>query len=238
MTCGRVAISQARQAQMSNNWPSEQEALRNALGPGIDCPPIEDRERLMSQQPAAANVAKHFASCSHCQSELQMLHAFQAGEAGTSSKEVERVSELLQARSKTILRQPGLTEASVPWWRAAFATRRLAQASFAMAAILVAAVLVIQFRPTSVRPPTETNQSGQEILRSGSFALLSPVGDLQEHPGEIRWEKVPNAANYRVRVLEVDRSELWRGETAQDHIDLPAAIAARIVPTKTLFCEV
>jgi hypothetical protein len=223
---------------MSNNWPSEHEALRTALGPGVDCPPIEDLERLTSEQPVATNVAKHLASCSYCQTELQMLHAFQAGEAGASSQEVERVSELLRARSKTILRQPSLTQAPAPWWKAPFTMRRMAQASFAMAAILVAAVLVIQFRPIKDRPLPDTTQSGQEILRTGGFALLSPVGDLQSQPGEIRWEKVPKAASYQVRVVEVDGTELWKAETAADHIDLPSAVRARIVPAKTLFCQV
>jgi len=223
---------------MSNNWPTEQDAFRTALGPGTDCPPIEDLERLTSEQPPAPNVAKHLESCSYCRTELQVLHAFQAGEAGAASKEVERVTELLQARSREIVRQATMPKASAPWWRTAFTARRISQASFAMAAILIAAVVVIQFRPSKVRPLPDTTQTGQEVLRSGGFALLSPVGDLQTQPGEIRWEKVPNAANYWVRVLEVDGSELWKAETAADHIDLPPAIRSRIVPAKTLLCEV
>jgi hypothetical protein len=223
---------------MSNNWPTEQEALRAALGPGTDCPPIEDLERLTSEQPPAPNVARHLESCSYCRTELQMLHAFQAGETGPASKEVERVTELLQARAKKIVRQANAPQAPAPWWRTVFSARRMAQASFAMAAILVAAVVVMQFRPTKDRPNPDTTQSGPEILRSGGFAVLSPVGDLQAPPGEIRWEKVPKAASYRVRLLEVDGNELWKAETAADHIDLPSAIRSRIVPAKTLFCEV
>ena len=115
---------------------------------------------------------------------------------------------------------------------------RLAKASFAMAAILVAAVVVIQFRPIKDRPLPDTTQSGQEVLRSGGFAVLSPVGDLQKQPAEIRWENVPTAVNYRVRVLQVDGSEIWKAETAADHIDLPSAVRSRIVPAKTLFLEV
>lgn len=223
---------------MSNNWPTEQDAFRTALGPGTDCPPIEDLERLTSEQPPAPNVARHLESCSYCRTELQMLHAFQAGEVGAASKEVERVKELLQARSKKIVRQASVTQPRAPWWRTAFTARRMAQASFAMAVILVAAVVVIQFRPTKDRPLPDTTQTGQEIFRSGGFAVLSPVGDLQAQPGEIRWEKVPNAANYRVRVLEVDGNEIWKAETAEDHINLPPAIRSRIVPAKTLLCEV
>lgn len=223
---------------MSNNWPNEQDAFRAALGPGTDCPPIEDLERLTSEQPPAPNVAKHLESCSYCQTELQMLHAFQAGEAGHASKEVERVTELLQARAKKVVRQASVAQAPAPWWRTVFSARRMAQASFAMAAVLVATVVVIQFRPTKDRPLPDTTQSGPEILRSGSFAVQSPVGDLQERPGEIRWESVPKAANYRVRVLEVDHSEMWKAETKENQIALPSAVRSRIVPAKTLFCEV
>lgn len=224
---------------MSPNWPSEQDVFRTALGPGKDCPPIEDLERLTSEQPVASNVARHLESCAYCKTELQMLHAFQAGEAGQASKDVERVTELLQSRSKKILRQASVSQAPAPWWKPAFTVRRMAQASLGMAAILVAAAIVIQFRPTHDRLSlNKTTQSGQEILRSGGFAVLSPVGDLQERPGVIRWEKVPKAVNYRVRVLEVDGNELWKAETAVEHIDLPAAVRARIVPAKTLFCEV
>src|SRR5215467_14589904 len=117
---------------MSSNWPSEQDALRASLGPGKDCPPIEDLERWTSEQPVASNVARHLQSCSFCQTELQMLHAFQAAEAGQTSKEVEQVKELLQARAKKIVRQPGLIQAPAPWWKAAFTMRHMARASFAL----------------------------------------------------------------------------------------------------------
>lgn len=227
---------------MSNNGLSEQDAFRAALGPGKDCPPIEELERLTSgPQPAAANVTRHLESCPYCRTELQMLHEFQRGETGQASNEVERLAELLRARSKKILRQPGLIQAQVPAprWKTAFTARRLTQVSLAMAAILVAAGIVLQFRPTHDRPSlNEPTQSGQEVVRSGRFAVLSPAGDLQAQPGEIRWEKVPRATSYRVRILEVDRSEMWKAETTEDHIALPPAVGSRIVPAKTLFCEV
>src|SRR5215471_11467004 len=114
MNCGRFAASQRRQEKMSSNWPSEHDVFQTALGPGKDCPPIEDLERLTSEQPIASNVARHLESCAYCQTELHMLHAFQAGEAGQTSKEVEQVKELLQARAKEIVRQPGLIQAPAP----------------------------------------------------------------------------------------------------------------------------
>jgi hypothetical protein len=116
---------------------------------------------------------------------------------------------------------------------------RLAQASLAVAAILLVAGAVVFLRSLTDRPQLEArNQTSQEVFRSGGFAVLSPAGDLQTGPKEIRWERVPGAAGYKVRLLEVDHSEVWTAETTADHIALPATIQARIVPVKTLFAEV
>ena len=54
------------------------------------------------------------------------------------------------------------------------------------------------------------SRSLRRTLRSGNFAVLSPVGDVQERPAEIRWERVQSVASYQVRLLEVDRSEVWK----------------------------
>jgi hypothetical protein len=77
-----------------------------------------------------------------------------------------------------------------------------------------------------------------EILRSSSIAILNPVGDLQEKPGEIRWEEAPNATRYQVRIMEVDRTELWTGETMGTRIEVPATVENLIVPFKTLLVQV
>jgi hypothetical protein len=117
--------------------------------------------------------------------------------------------------------------------------RRLAQASLAVAAILFVAGAVMFLRSATYRPHLEARtQTSQEVFRSGGFAVLSPVGDLQTDPQEVRWERVPGVASYQVRLLEVDHNEMWRAESTEDHIALPAAIQARIVPARTLFAEV
>ena len=82
------------------------------------------------------------------------------------------------------------------------------------------------------------NQTGQEVLRSGSFALLSPAGDLQERPKEIVWEKVPQASSYQIHLLAVDGSEVWKATTADTRMELPASVREQIVPAKTLLAEI
>jgi hypothetical protein len=220
---------------MLNKRSWEEDAFREALGATKDCPPLEELERLASgQSQTGADFSRHVKSCSYCQTELHLLQSFQTDE-GSASREVQKMTAELARRSKEIF-QPTAEQVKVPWWRSFGAMRRLAQASLAVGLVLVVGGVVLQFR--SSHEPLSRIETGQEVLRSGEFAVISPAGDLPERPTEIRWKKVPNAAIYRVRLLEVDRAELWKAETTEDHIVLPASVRERIVPAKTLFCEV
>jgi hypothetical protein len=213
------------------------------LGPTQDCPQLDELESFAAGEvPAATALAGHIRSCHYCQTELQLLQTFLQGQADPASQhavEVNKVAERLRSRSGEIIRQAFPAQERIPWWKAAFAVRRLAQASLAAAAVLLIAAGVVYFRSGTSRPQLQAaNHTEPEVLRSGGFAVLNPVGDLQNGPKEIRWERVPNATRYQVSLVEVDRSEMWKGETAADYIELPAAIQARIVPAKTLFAEV
>lgn len=224
---------------MSNDRLTERELLQAALGPGKECPSIEDLEQVHTGRISASTpLAKHVHSCSYCQSEMQMLASFYAGDEGQLSEEVKQIVSHLQANSKRVFPKSAPVKASASWWEGAFSMRRFAQASLAMAAILLVAAAVVRLN-TVKRPSTDAfNQASQEVFRSGSIDLVEPVGDLQEFPKEIRWQKAEDAVTYQVRLLEVDRSEIWKAETKEDHIDLPPPVRARIVPAKTLFCEV
>lgn len=222
---------------MLNRSQSEQDAFRTALGPTPACPPLEELESFASAELNAAGLSEHVNSCAYCQTELQLLGSFLAGKSETEGE--RRTAELLRSRSKEIFKQAFPAPVRPPWWKAAFTLPRLAQVSLAAAAIILVVGAVLLFRSESSRPPLEArNQTGHEVFRSGSFTVLSPAGDLQERPKEIRWEQVPGAATYQVRLLEVDRVELWNVKTATDHVELPVEIRARIVPSKTLLCEV
>jgi hypothetical protein len=82
------------------------------------------------------------------------------------------------------------------------------------------------------------NESGPEVLRSSALTVISPVGDLHQAPGDVQWQPVVGAAKYQVRLLEVDRSPFWQAETMETRIALPTQIRARLVPGKTILCEV
>jgi hypothetical protein len=221
---------------MLNKNLAEQDALRSALGPGPECPTIEELASCASEEaPVDISLSRHLQACAYCQTELHLMRTFLAGEKGDASEAVR----LLRGRSKEIFRKAFPTQAKVPWWQAVFTVRRLAQASMAFAAILLVVGTVLFVRSSTHSPDlVAKSQQSQEVYRSGSFAVVTPAGDLQQPPKEIRWEHVPSAASYQARILEVDQSEVWNARTTEDRIELPAAIRARIVPSKTLFIEI
>ena len=106
----------------------------------------------------------------------------------------------------------------------------------AVAAVLIAAAVGVEWRfagPPALRPAGEL-----EVMRSRELELLAPRGDLHETPREIQWQPVAGCAKYGVRLLEVDGTELWKMETAQTRVEIPPQVQERIVPAKTLLCEV
>jgi len=224
---------------MLNNRATESELFQNAFGPGVDCPTLEELESLASRGNSQPHFAEHVKSCAYCQTELHLLKSFEAAGSGEMSREEIKAAALLQKRSHEILPPQDSDEAREPWWKAWFSMRGMAQASFALAVLLAVAGVGLYYRTTIQSPSLNgSSQAGPEVLRSAAFAVISPSGDVNQTPSEVRWEKVPNAANYQVHLLEVDRNELWKAETKEDHIVLPPAVRSRIVPAKTLLLEI
>jgi hypothetical protein len=228
---------------MPDNRLSENEVLRTAFGPGKDCPSLDALVKLAEDTTMPASLTQHLKSCSNCRTELHLLRTFQTGETQQNRADVRRITEQLRKRqfAVTSVAEPVSRAFTAPresWWRSMFTVRRLAPAGFAMAALLLVAAAAMYFRHSGQPVLEATNRGGQEVFRSSSFAVVTPVGDLLEQPSEIRWEPVVQATQYQVRLLEVDRSEVWKAETSENHIALPAAVRARIVPAKTLFWEI
>ena len=222
---------------MPNREPDD-ELLSAALGRVNDCPPLEDLERLLKEGAPTA-LKGHVDGCSHCQTELQMLRSFTSNEVGEHEKTaVDAIAARLKARSSTIAtRRTGPVESRHPWWKRVFEVRWLSPAAAALAIALVVGGVTIELR-RGRQPSLDASTGGPEVLRSSAIAILSPIGDLREKPGEIRWESVPNATRYQVRIMEVDRAELWSAEALSPRIALPPRVGTLIVPSKTLLIQV
>ncbi|HYN22196.1 MAG TPA: hypothetical protein VE078_14645, partial [Thermoanaerobaculia bacterium] len=98
---------------------------------------------------------------------------------------------------------------------------------FAAAAVLVVGAglgyRVYQEREPALPPP---DLGG--AVRGGEVEAVSPVGEVQEIPGELRWLPSIGAASYRVRLTAVDGSVLWEAATPAPPARLPADVAGRL----------
>lgn len=216
----------------------DDELLSASLGRTTDCPPLEELDLLLKEEAPTA-LKGHVDSCSHCRTELQLLRSFTSNDVAEHEKQaVGTIAASLKARSSTIptsLTPP--VESRQPWWTKILQVRWLSPAAAALALGLLVAGATIELR-RGRQPSLDTGMTGPEVLRSSAIAILSPIGDLREKPTEIRWEAVPNAARYRVRLMEVDRSELWSTETTSTRFDLPLSAETFVVPSKTLLIQV
>jgi hypothetical protein len=227
---------------MSEERLPEREVLSAVLRPGKSCPPPEELARLAGEPSGALPVAlsEHVKSCAYCRTEVRLLQTFLSAETREEDAEAVRlVAAQLKRRSAEVFARPEIAAATPdPWWKSWIALPWLRPAAFAMAGVLLALTVGVQWRsagPPALRSPGD---SGAEVLRSRTLVVLAPNGDLQQAPREIQWQPVPGATKYAVRLLEVDRTELWRAETSLTSVEMPPPVQARIVPAKTIVCEV
>jgi hypothetical protein len=168
-----------------------------------------------------------------------MLRSFTSNEvAAHEGAAVDEIAARLKAPPSTITtRHAAAVESRQSVWKRIFEVRWLSPVAAALAVVLLAVGLTIELR-RGRQPSLDTATGGAEVLRSSAITILSPIGDLREKPAEIRWEAVSNATRYRVRIMEVDRTELWSADAASPRIDLPPGVGAIIVPSKTLLVQV
>ena len=80
--------------------------------------------------------------------------------------------------------------------------------------------------------------TGDEVTRSLSVRLRGPIGEQTELPRRFEWLAVDRAVRYRVRLMAVDRQELWSTSTSALGVDLPSPVRASIAPGRTLLWDV
>lgn len=208
----------------------EREILRQALTPGGDCPSVQRLEKCLEAAPPP-DLSRHLESCAHCRAELELLRTFYAPPRPEEAEAVRQVAGRLQTPREhmgTPLRPH----------RSLLQFRWLSGAVMAAAALLLVTALGLQLRHRSAPRLAATNSPEDNVFRSGRLAVVAPAGDLSSAPEQIQWQSVAGAAQYRVRLLEVDHAPLWTDSTSQVQLAIPAAVRAEIVPSKPLFVEV
>lgn len=223
--------------------PREDSLLRQLLSPGPACASAQMLGALRNgtlEKEEALVLERHLAECSRCQTELKLLSDFEnAAPRKGEEASLSWITSQLERRFSDDLAAAGEKAhgGAVRRWAGEFLLRPLQMGGLAAAAAMVLAGVVIAFRET--RPPELGSPAPAPVVfRSGELSVFFPAGDLREPPGELRWQPSASASLYSIRVMEVDRTELWSAETRQTAIALPAQVRARIVPRKPILWEV
>jgi hypothetical protein len=220
------------------------DVLRMALSPSPGCVSIEQLSRLCDRDHAGsqdARAAEHVAGCPRCRTELALLKQFESGELRADE---EADAQWIAARLDRDLVRLAAGDA-LPQRRGPVVTarnRRLNLRPLAgglgLAAALLLFVLNVPFREAA--PPAVPNDvtAGPSVFRSDALGVKGPSGDLDAAPRELRWEPAGGAASYAVQLMEVDRTEVWSGQSREAKVTLPPSVRARMVPGKPFLWQV
>ncbi|MEZ5289613.1 MAG: hypothetical protein R2745_00880 [Vicinamibacterales bacterium] len=199
---------------------------QQVLTPGPDCLPIE---RLAG--PLTDGEAAHLAACARCQTERDLLAAFERDEplegeglsvAWIAAQAKRRTAEALDGAAAPVA--PAAAPRRLPAWA-------LMAASLAL--VVGGAALLYQPGRDAAGP---TGPGG--VYRGGVVELTTAMGDVEAPPARIEWTAVPAAMEYDVRLNEVDGTELWRLTTPTPAVEVPSMTQAAFLPGKTLVWRV
>jgi hypothetical protein len=224
----------------------EREFLKATLAPSSACATIEELSGLSDAslpEPVRTRISGHVTACQRCRTELALLERFESAAAGPDEEgavswitaRLERGFEQITGAART---SSNSGKERKPWWRKLFGFRLLgsrpATAAFALALAMLLIVFNLPLR--NAREPVLSPDVGftPPVFRSDALAVVGPTGDLEQAPAELRWQPAPGAATYSVQLMEVDRVELWKGESSTPSLSLPPAVRTRIVPGKAL----
>ncbi len=202
------------------------------------------------EEATRSRVSSHLDRCQRCRTEVEMLKEFErATPPPQHAAAVSWITAELERRSQQI----AATEPAAPFasrarpaprqerrrsWREILRPQRLSAGAFAFAAVLVVIAAGIYLR-TAQEPGLDSDgATGSPVFRSKGVVALAPRGDLGRMPTELRWQPVPGAIRYSVKLMEVDRKEIWQAESNQTTVLLPAEIQEKMVPGKTLLWQV
>ncbi|MGE0814702.1 MAG: hypothetical protein AB7O28_04635 [Vicinamibacterales bacterium] len=199
---------------------------RQALAPGPDCLSIERLAGAWTDAEAA-----HVDGCVRCQTERDLLAAFERDEA-LDGEGLSVAWVAAQAKRRVAEAIDGAAAPAVP----TVPPRRLpAWALMAASLALVAGGAALLYEPgrDAVGPA-----GPGEVYRGGVVEITSAMGDVAAAPARIEWTGVPAAAEYEVRLNEVDGTELWRLTTPTPAVEVPSLTQAAFLPGKTLVWHV
>ncbi|HET8774772.1 MAG TPA: hypothetical protein VFP80_13300 [Thermoanaerobaculia bacterium] len=188
---------------------------KEALEPSPEC---IDIARL--GEPLDASDRAHLDTCARCQTELALFREIGREESTAEEADAARwIADELRRRNNVVAFRPKA-------WNAIYAVA-------AVLALVIGAGWWTQLREPSIDGPLTTG-----VYRGARLELVAPRGDLAQAPNELRWNPVPEASRYRVRIVEVDGTQVWSGDTAGTAAVLPPDAIAQFLPGKSLLWQV
>ncbi|MBA3912445.1 MAG: hypothetical protein H0X25_00970 [Acidobacteriales bacterium] len=221
---------------------TDRETLKSALMRTAGCLTPEQLERAMDGEDSEH---PHLATCVRCQSELTLLKSFHSEErlddegaavAWVNAQLESRLPQIKGARSDA--RSAGQSHSAPGWIRSLFSGQRLRMLvpASVVLAIVAAGALFMQEKNA---PELKAGLPGREaVYRSGSVAVVRPVGELSEPPSVLEWRPYPGATHYQAAVMEVDQSVLWSTESIASKVTIPSSVRAKLLPGKTVLWRV
>jgi len=214
--------------------------LKAALATTPECLTPEQLEQVLQKN----HSTPHLDQCPRCQAELAMLKAFASDtplpEEGAAvawiSSQLDRRLNEIKSEAKGHAKGPLRQAAQSSWIVRIFGGFSWALPAAAVAALAVASAFLL--RPEKAPKLQAGLETQRAIYRSQELQVISPVGEVQQVPTELRWQSLEGSSNYHAVIMEVDRSELWAGETRNTSIEIPTAIRAKFLPGKPLLWQV
>jgi hypothetical protein len=219
---------------------SDRDILKSTLATTSECLAPEQLEALLDGRQSNP----HLASCPRCQAELAMLKSFESGtplpDEGAAvawiSSHLDRQLEAIKNPSRG--RTHAATNAQGSWLARTFGLKPLQWALPATAVLAAAIVGIVLLRPPK-EPELQANAGGQStIYRSQEVQVVGPTGDISKLPKQLEWRAFPSARNYRVVVMEVDKSEIWSTETKEVSVEIPSSVRVKMLPGKPILWRV
>jgi hypothetical protein len=200
------------------------------------CPPPEaflEAEGGALDPQVRRRLDEHAGRCPACAAERDLARLFDAGPtAGDVLPEdgafvVSRLEATPPAKPVAVPARDAQRTLPFPARRRPPAWTNWARLAAAALVILVAGLFLQRFfaAPPLPEPPSS---EGVGVLRGGEVEALAPVGEVAAVPSELRWERRPGAASYRLRLRAVDDMVLWEGTAAAPPARLPAEVAGRL----------
>lgn len=220
-------------AERENN--DIRERVRAALSVTPECLSLRQLEALAADEAADERAAEHLHGCPHCQAELRLLRAFE--DSSPLPEEGAAVSWIAAQLGNKANGTAALVGSHERWWARMFG--RMPKLGYAVAAVAALAVgLGVYDATKSVEPSLQVGQGSESTYRSTELRPLTPVGDVKQTPSMLKWESAPKASKYAVKVMEVDHTILWSGESFDNSVTLPTDVKGKITDRKPILWQV